>query len=89
MSEPTTPQRGVAFTAPPADLEPALARTIADAVAHLPDGKRGALVGLANEHGANAAVVTRLGGVWEVQAWIGKTWKAGPTQYGGSIRASW
>ncbi len=87
MPESTLP--GVAFTTPPADLQPSIQRAIADAVASIPPGKSGALVGLVNERGANAAIVAKLGQAWEVQAWIGKTWTGGAVQYGGVVRASW
>jgi hypothetical protein len=91
MSETTMP--GVAFTPPPLDLQPQISRAIADAVRTLPEGSNGALVALANEQGANAAIVARVdtgyGWKWETQAWVGKTWKAGAVQYGGSVRASW
>ena len=80
---------GVRFQPPPVDLQPSIQRAIADAVAKIPPDKSGALVGLVNEHGANAAVVTRLGKAWEVQAWIGKDWKGGALQYGGLVRATW
>jgi hypothetical protein len=83
------PAGGVAFAEPPADLQPALKTAIAEAVAQLAPGQHGALVGLVNEHGANAAVVARLAGTWEVQAWVGKSWREGAVAYGAAVRKSW
>jgi hypothetical protein len=80
---------GVAFREPPLDLQPTIRTAIADAVAQLEPGKTGALVGLVNEHGANAAIVARVGGTWEVQAWVGKMWKQGEISYGAAVRRSW
>jgi hypothetical protein len=79
---------GVAFRPPPVEMQPALKAVVADAVAHLAPGQSGALVVLANEAGANAAIVQRLGRGWDVQAWVGKSWK-GSAQYGAVVRASW
>lgn len=86
MADPLVP--GVAFRPPPVDLQESLQRAIADAVASIPPGKTGALVALVNEQGANAAVVARLGSAWEVQVWVGKSWK-GSAEYGAALRASW
>ncbi len=80
---------GVQFTPPPVELQPAITRAIEAAVASIPPGKSGALVGIVNEYGANAALVTKLGGAWEVQAWIGKSWRAKDLQYGASVKAAW
>jgi hypothetical protein len=85
MPEPDVP--GVAFRPPPVELQPVLRAAIADAVAHIPPGKSGALVALVNDAGANAAIAARVGGVWAVQAWV-KSWK-GRADYGGVVRASW
>jgi hypothetical protein len=85
---PDTQVPGVAFRPPPVGLQPSLRAVVADAVAHIAPGKTGALVALVNEQGANAAVVARFGSVWDVQAWVGKSWK-GSAQYGAVVRASW
>lgn len=80
---------GVAFNAPPPDVLPGIMASIGKAVAALPPEKTGALVGLVNETGANAVIVTRLAGGWDVQAWIGKRWDTSGVQYGAALRKVW
>lgn len=89
MPDVTSPVLGVQFQPPPVELQPAIQKAIAHAVASIPPGKSGALVGIANDYGVNAAVVAKLGAAWEVQAWIGKSWRAKDLQYGGQIKAVW
>jgi len=79
---------GVAFTQPPDHLIPDISASIAKAVAALPQGKSGALVGVATNAGVNAAVVAKVNDVWTIQAFIGKTWK-GPVTGGAQILATW
>lgn len=86
MSDPTAP--GVAYVPPPSMLFGPIRQAIDKAVAEIEPTKRGALVAVANEEGANAAVVAKIGSVWTVQAWVGKTWK-GSTNYGATVKASW
>ncbi len=85
VPEPT----GVAFREPPVALQPSIRAAIADAVAAIPPGRSGALVGIATEKGWNAAVVSKLGADWEVQAWVGKDWSAPGVSYGTVVRKSW
>lgn len=80
---------GVAFREPPVALQPSIRAAIADAVAAIPPGRNGALVGIATERGWNAAVVSKLGDDWEVQAWVGKDWQAPGVTYGTVVRKSW
>jgi len=54
----------------------------------LPQGKSGALVGVATTSGVNAAVVARINDTWTVMAFIGKTWQ-GPITGGAQILATW
>lgn len=89
MSDLTTIGPGVAFNAPPETLQPSIRASIDSAIAALTPGKTVALVALANEHGTNAAIVARAGDVWTVEAWVGKEWKTGETQYGATVKASW
>lgn len=89
MSAPAKPHvNGVQFKEPPATLQPSLRAAIAEAVASIPPGKSGAIVAVVNEKGANAAIVGKVGGIWDVQAWVGKTWTQ-DTQYGASVSAAW
>jgi hypothetical protein len=80
---------GVAFREPPVALQPSLRAAIADAVATIPPGRNGALVGIATERGWNAAIVSKLADDWEVQAWVGKDWDAVGVTYGTVVRKSW
>ena len=82
------PESGVLFNAPPNNLLPSISKSIADAIAQLPPGANGAVVGIATEKGANAAVVAKVRDGWEIQAWIGKKW-VGPVEGGGSVRVTW
>jgi hypothetical protein len=79
---------GVAFNQPPAQLIPDISASIAKAVAALPQGKSGALVGVATTSGVNAAVVAKINDTWTVQAYVGKTW-SGPVTGGAQILATW
>lgn len=79
---------GVQFVPPPPLLYGPIRQAIDQAIAQLEPGKTGALLAVANETGANAAFVAKIGQVWAVQAWIGKTWH-GSTNYGGTVKASW
>ena len=59
------------------------------ALAEIPEGKQGALVGIATEHGVNLAVAHRSkDGRWVTAAWIGKDWQ-GPIRGGVEVRAVW
>lgn len=79
---------GVAFNQPPALLIPDISASIAKAVAALPQGKSGAIVGVATTTGVNAAVIARLDDTWSVQAWVGKDWGKSVTG-GAQILATW
>lgn len=79
---------GVAFNQPPALLIPDISASIARAVAALPQGKSGAIVGVVTDTGLNAAVIARVNDTWSVQAWLGKTW-GGTVTGGGQILATW
>lgn len=82
------PVSGVSFTAPPPHLIADVQDSIREAVAQLPPGAKGAIVGVTTEQGVNAAVVTRFAHVWIVQAWIGKAWGA-PLAGGAAVTRSW
>jgi hypothetical protein len=88
MPDLTTTVPGVAFVPPPdAHIGPILA-AINRAVADLSPGSKGALVSVVNAHGANAAIVAKLGKEWVVQAFIGKAW-SGPIEYGAAVKKEW
>ena len=62
---------------PPTPLADATKQSLADAFRAVPDGKRGALVIIADEHGAKAMVAANLNGNWKIAAgtavdWTGK-----------------
>lgn len=80
--------RGVAFTAPPVAHLPSIRAALDQAIATLPPNRQIALISVLNERGANAAVVGRLEGGWEVYGYIGKEW-AGSLQYGAAVRWSY
>jgi hypothetical protein len=78
--------RGVAFNEPPAEHLPGLMASIEGAFAHVPADKRGALVTIWTDAGANAALVVRA---YEgerinvkVETWIGKSWGTPKPSYG-------
>lgn len=80
--------KGVAFNAPPEDLVPSIRASLDKAIATLPPGANGALVGIATERGVNAAVVAKGDHGWQVSAWIGKTW-SGPVEAGARVMKTW
>lgn len=84
------PEKGVATVEPPEDRLGPIMRAVAQAVAELPKGTNGALVAIANEQGANLAVVSKLPGseAFAVQAWVGKRWD-GPLDYGAAVKVTW
>lgn len=86
----TEPTKGVALVEPPEDRIGPIMQAVAKAVAELPPGTNGALVAVANETGANLAVVSKLpdSDALYVQAWVGKRWD-GPLEYGAAVRVTW
>ena len=66
----------------------AVRRSITDAFTLVPDGKRGALLVIADEHGARAMVAANLNGHWKVAATTEKAWK-GPVTATVSIVGTW
>ncbi len=61
---------------------------IAESFAHVPRGKRGALLVIADESGARFHLAARVGGTWKVAAGAGKPWDARPSGYVG-VEAAW
>lgn len=80
---------GVQFNTPPTNLIPDLQHSINNALSALPQDKSGALIILATEKGANAAVVARVNDTWSVQAWVGKSWGEKSIDAGAQVMASW
>lgn len=79
---------GVAFVPPPdAHIGPILA-AINKAAADLSPGAKGALVSVINAHGANAAVIAKVGKGFVVQAFIGKSWGSS-LDYGAAVKKEW
>lgn len=83
--------KGVAFNTPPEHLIPSIRESIDRAVATLPAGASGALVGVATPRGANAAIVARTASGWQVAAWVGKTWESSKKvdDFGARVMRSW
>jgi hypothetical protein len=82
---------GVRYAEPPADAIPSIKASIEKAIeaANLPPGAKGTIVGIADEKGANGAVVIRAGRGWDVVSWIGKEWGAPKPHYGAAVRKVW
>lgn len=83
-----TDDKGVQFIPPPTDRLGPIMRAVHTAVDSLPEGANGAIVGLVNEAGANAAVVAKLDQQWVVTGWVGKKW-GGSLEYGAAVRKTW
>lgn len=71
--------RGVAMNAPPAETLSQVSQMVRDAMATLPEGDRGALVGIATRDASgkvnvNLALATRVGNHVDIAAFMGKTW---------------
>lgn len=90
----STPQPGVVHTlgplppVPPGPIASSLKSHVYAALAEIPDGKQGALVGVATESGVNLVVAHRVDDRWTVAAWVGKTWDK-PVEAGAYVKASW
>lgn len=96
MSNPNVPPfapKGVIWSLqPPLGLSASIDKAVREAVAELPKGANGALIGVATERGANLVVAQRLGDHIQVAAWVGKSgWdSSGPAfEAGASIKAVW
>lgn len=63
-------------------------KRIDSAFSAVPDGKRGALLIIVTEKGANAHFAAKLGEHWKVAAGAGKPWD-GPVHAEVGIAASW
>lgn len=61
---------------------------MAESFAAVPDGKRGALVVIADEHGSRALLAAKLGDHWKVAAGGGADW-AGPVTGTVAVVGSW
>jgi hypothetical protein len=55
----------------------------------IPDGKRGALLAIADEHGVRAQVAANLGGHWKVAAGIGATWQGPKPEAFVAVQGYW
>jgi len=80
--------KGVAMNAPPAAILVELTKQVHDAVATLPPGKNGALVGVATTTGVNLAVVAKAGEHVKVVGWAGRTWGQ-PISGGAAVQVDW
>lgn len=66
----------------------AVRESISDAFKAIPDGKRGALLVIADAHGARVMVAGKLGDNWKVAAEAARPWH-GPIVGTISIEGSW
>ena len=82
------PLSGVAMNAPPASLMDAVTKQVKDAVATLPPGAKGALVGIATTKGVNLALVSKVNNHVDVTAWVGKSWGT-PVNGGAAVQVHW
>lgn len=80
--------QGVAFNPPPETHIGPIMAAINAAASQLNPGSSGALVGIVNESGANAAIISKVGKGFVVEAWIGKSWK-GSLDYGAAVKKEW
>ena len=72
----------------PGPIASSLKSRVHEALAEIPEGKQGALVGIATETGVNLVVAHRAGDRWMVAAWVGKEW-SGPTSAGAFVKTTW
>jgi hypothetical protein len=80
--------KGVSMNPPPASILEAVTKQVHDAVATLPPGGKGALVGVATTTGVNLAVVAKVGTHIDVTSWIGKSWGQ-PVAGGAAVQVHW
>ena len=69
-------------------ISDAVKRSINEAFSAVPNGKRGALLVIADEHGARAMLAARLGSSWKVAASGEKPWN-GQVIGTVSVQGSW
>lgn len=84
----TAASTGVVMNAPPGSLLAEMTKQVKDAVATLPPGSRGALVGVATTKGVNLAVVSKAGNHVSVVGWIGKSWGSA-IDGGAAVQVHW
>lgn len=70
-------------------LADALRQQIGDALNAIPDGKRGALLIVADEHGTKAHLAARLGEHWTVAGGGGWEWSSKKPSGFVGVEASW
>lgn len=70
-------------------LADGMKRQIEDAFKAVPDGKRGALVIIANEDGATAHVAAKIGANWKVAAGAGVPWTGAKPKGWIGVAGSW
>ena len=77
-----------AMDKPVTPISDAVKLSITDAFKAVPEGKRGALLVIADEQGARVMVAARLGEHWKVAAGTSKPWD-GPVSGLVAIEGSW
>jgi len=83
-----TPAQGVQFRPPPPEYLREVTSKISEAVAQIPAGKSGALIGVVTQRGANAVLVAKVRGDWQTMAYVGKSWGQ-PVEVGAAILKTW
>ena len=76
------------MTPPPPHLIGAVMDSIRGATSELPPGTQGAIIGVIDRSGTNVAIVGKVRGGWEVQAFVAKKW-SGDTEMGAKIMKTW
>lgn len=69
-------------------LAEGMRKQIAAHLATIPEGKKGALLVIADEHGARAHVAARINDNWKVAFEAGKPWR-GPVTGAVMVEGSW
>lgn len=87
MSQPDeTPTNPLPSVTP--GIRASIQQAVADVLVAVPDGKRGALVGVVTEDGVKVAVAARLGDVWTVVGMLDKP-HDGPVTGSAQVTAAW
>ena len=72
----------------PGIIAASIRASVAAALKDVPEGAKGALVGIATEKGVNVAFAMKYAHGWRVETWIGKDWH-GPVKGGVVVQKIW
>ena len=62
---------------------------LAESLAQLPEGRRGAIAAVATTEGIKAAIVAKVNEDWQIEAFASKPWPGGEIEAGAAILWSW